>query len=61
MINVTTVQKILKVDPSMGVDKFLKKIIKDDARKLLGALPRESIDLTITSPPYDDLRDYAKK
>jgi DNA modification methylase len=25
---------------------------------LLGKMPRESVDLVVTSPPYDDLRTY---
>ena len=31
---------------------------KGDCLELMKEIPDESIDLTITSPPYDDLRSY---
>jgi len=36
----------------------LDKIHCGDNCDLLGQLPRECIDLVVTSPPYDDLRSY---
>ena len=30
----------------------------DDCVHGMKALPDESVDLTVTSPPYDNLRDY---
>ena len=36
----------------------LNKIHCGDNCDLLGQLPRECIDLVVTSPPYDDLRAY---
>jgi DNA modification methylase len=36
----------------------LDKIHCGDNCDLLGQLPRECIDLVVTSPPYDDLRTY---
>ena len=36
----------------------LDKIYCGDNCDLLGQLPRECIDLVVTSPPYDDLRSY---
>lgn len=33
-------------------------IINKDAKIALRELPTESIDLTVTSPPYDNIRDY---
>ena len=36
----------------------LNKIHCGDNCDLLGQLPRECIDLVVTSPPYDDLRSY---
>ncbi len=36
----------------------LDKIYCGDNCDLLGQLPRECIDLVVTSPPYDDLRTY---
>lgn len=40
------------------MDRFLNKITCGDNCDLLGLLPRECIDLVVTSPPYDDLRIY---
>jgi DNA modification methylase len=36
----------------------LNQIICGDNCDVLGTLPRECIDLVVTSPPYDDLRTY---
>lgn len=33
-------------------------IIQGDCLELMKQLPNDYVDLTITSPPYDDLRDY---
>jgi site-specific DNA-methyltransferase (adenine-specific) len=40
------------------IDEFIDKIINDDSIKALKNLPSNSVDLTVTSPPYDDIRDY---
>lgn len=37
------------------------KVFKKDARKIIEVLPRNSVDVTITSPPYFDLKDYGSK
>jgi len=34
------------------------KLINDDCLKVLPTIPENSIDLIITSPPYDNIRDY---
>jgi site-specific DNA-methyltransferase (adenine-specific) len=36
----------------------MSKIIHGDSAEVLKQLPNNSIDLTVTSPPYDDLRSY---
>ena len=36
----------------------LNRIHCGDNCDLLGKMPRESVDLVVTSPPYDDLRTY---
>ena len=36
----------------------MEQIINADCRDVLPKLPRESVDLVVTSPPYDDLRKY---
>jgi site-specific DNA-methyltransferase (adenine-specific) len=41
-----------------SIDNFTNKIINGDSEKVLKGLPSDSIDLTVTSPPYDDIRDY---
>jgi DNA modification methylase len=40
------------------IDNFTNKIINEDSVNSLKKLPEDSIDLTVTSPPYDDIRDY---
>lgn len=41
-----------------SINTFINKIINDDAGKALKKLPPNSVDVTVTSPPYDDIRDY---
>ncbi|OGG43002.1 repressor LexA, partial [Candidatus Jorgensenbacteria bacterium RIFCSPLOWO2_12_FULL_42_11] len=36
----------------------LNKIICGDAIEIMRTMPADSVDLVITSPPYDDLRNY---
>ena len=36
----------------------LNRIHCGDNCDLLGQMPRECVDLVVTSPPYDDLRTY---
>ena len=43
---------------SNKLDSFINKVFYSDSAKLLKLMPDSSIDLVITSPPYDDLRDY---
>jgi DNA modification methylase len=40
------------------MERFINKITCGDNCDLLGLLPRDCIDLVVTSPPYDDLRTY---
>lgn len=40
------------------MDKYLNKIICGDNVEVLRGFPDECIDLTVTSPPYDNLRTY---
>lgn len=37
---------------------FVDSIVHGDNCDVLGQLPRNCIDLVVTSPPYDDLREY---
>lgn len=45
-------------DGSGDSDLPLNKIINADCKLALKKLPSNSIDLTVTSPPYDSIRDY---
>lgn len=40
------------------MEKYLNEIICGDNIEVLKELPDDSIDLTVTSPPYDNLRTY---
>lgn len=47
-----------------GAD-LLRQVLADgillgDAQQLIGHLPRESVDLCFTSPPYADARAYSR-
>jgi len=48
---------VTNIIPSL-IDEFTNKIINDDSEQALKKIPANSIDLTVTSPPYDDIRDY---
>lgn len=39
-------------------DEFVNKIICGNAVEIMAEMPQDSIDLVVTSPPYDDLRLY---
>ena len=39
-------------------EDFINKIICGDCLEVMKDIPDKSIDLTVTSPPYDNLRDY---
>ncbi|MEJ5306749.1 MAG: site-specific DNA-methyltransferase [candidate division WOR-3 bacterium] len=40
------------------VEKFLNKIVNIDCIEGMKQLPSESIDMVVTSPPYDNIREY---
>jgi len=57
----------VSIDNALGppASGALKRLLDDgvtwgDARTWLPALPRESVDLFFTSPPYANLREYAR-
>ena len=43
------------------MQQYIGKIINSDSAAFLKTLPDNCIDLTITSPPYDDMRTYGKQ
>jgi site-specific DNA-methyltransferase (adenine-specific) len=47
-----------KVGGGVVIDKYLNKITCGDNCVLIKDLPDNCIDLTVTSPPYDNLREY---
>jgi DNA modification methylase len=42
----------------MNKEEMLNKVICGDCLEVMKDIPDKSIDLTVTSPPYDNLRDY---
>ena len=40
------------------MDKFINKIIEGNCVEVMKQFDNDVIDLTVTSPPYDDLRNY---
>lgn len=40
------------------MESFLNKIITGDSLEVLKTMPDKCVDLTVTSPPYDNLRTY---
>ncbi len=42
----------------ININILMNKIINDDSETVLKKIPSNSINLTVTSPPYDDIRDY---
>lgn len=48
----------MKSDPVTPTKEVENQIICGDAKDELPKLPSECIDLTVTSPPYDNLREY---
>lgn len=45
----------------LKIQELQNQIFNAKSNELLKEFPRECIDLVVTSPPYDDLRDYEKK
>lgn len=41
-----------------SVQRFVRRIWCGDNCEILGQMPPESVDLVVTSPPYDDMRTY---
>ena len=40
------------------LNKYIDSVICANCVDILSEMPEECIDLTLTSPPYDSLRDY---
>ena len=42
----------------MNIEQLKNTVIQGDCLEVMKTLDSCSIDLTVTSPPYDNLRDY---
>lgn len=42
------------------INNFIGRIINGNSAEILSTMESNCIDLVVTSPPYDDLRDYTK-
>ena len=40
------------------MENYLNKVLQGDCLEVVKGIPDKSIDLVLTSPPYDNLRDY---
>ena len=60
MSNLSVLQKTkIKKSRNSNLDNLpLNKIIHGDAVEVMKTLPSNSIDLVVTSPPYDGIRKY---
>lgn len=43
------------------INNFIGRIINGNCAEILSTMESNCIDLVVTSPPYDDLRDYTKE
>ena len=50
--------KIFRVNNMKEIEQHLNKIYNMDCLEFMKTLPDKCIDMTLTSPPYDNLRDY---
>ena len=41
-----------------NIKDYFHQIINDDCITVMKKMPKDSVDLVVTSPPYDNLRDY---
>jgi len=46
------------VNMKNDIEPFLDRVICGDNCEVLATMPAETVDLVVTSPPYDDLRTY---
>jgi DNA modification methylase len=52
------IEKEKEKEKEKEIDAFINRIIHGDSEHILKTMPSNSIHLTITSPPYDNIRDY---
>src|ERR1022692_4313900 len=56
--NLTTAIAELPAPTRIGSGDWLGRIVCGDNVEVLSGLPPECVDLVVTSPPYDELRQY---
>ena len=56
----TAPQEVVLVDPAFLQRVITEGVIHGDAQAMLPRLPKESVDLFFTSPPYADARAYSR-
>lgn len=57
----TSPRKTPPKSPEGGTPPNLFKVHHKDARELAEIVPPDTVDLTVTSPPYFDLKDYGSE
>ncbi|MCT7497627.1 DNA-methyltransferase [Aliarcobacter cryaerophilus] len=55
------VLEFVDLKKDINVEELYSKVINANNVDVLKLLPKNSIDLIVTSPPYDDLRDYEQQ
>ena len=48
----------MKMQNSKNVSEILNRLYVADCVEFMDAMPADCVDLVVTSPPYDNLRDY---
>jgi DNA modification methylase len=56
--NIVNREAELPAPTGIGISAWLGRIVCGDNTEILCQMPSESVDLVVTSPPYDDLRTY---
>lgn len=54
----TDIRRDDRTDAKASEQEFFNKIICGDAVEVMKRMPDDSIDLVVTSPPYDGIREY---
>lgn len=52
-------KKSIFLNSKSEINKFINKIITGDAEKVMSEIPSESVDIIVTSPPYNFGHSYA--
>jgi len=58
MINIYSLKELIDTKKYLDFNSLQHILINADALEVLDIIPEDCIDLVVTSPPYDNLRDY---